>query len=246
MTKQEVRKTANFVCKNCGRTTDCQIAHIIPDSWGGSYKAENLLFLCNPCHRKFEVEHLTPGSKQAKALIRRMKELNKDGTKFDYINACFDFYSSERVFYLGRGFKIVNTPIIFAHKFKSGEILPLLSLQNINERLILSGIFYDCNNNILLEIKENKIFARGSMFWDFKIEHNSGISLFSNDKKVFLTIKQNEDSSLELRGNLYFFGKRYQFEDILIDPNRNSFSGNVISSCGYALIIDETGIVSIG
>jgi hypothetical protein len=39
-------------CRNCGANKDLHFDHIIPRSWGGSSRAENIQLLCSSCNLK--------------------------------------------------------------------------------------------------------------------------------------------------------------------------------------------------
>jgi 5-methylcytosine-specific restriction endonuclease McrA len=60
-----------------------QYAHIIPNSWGGSSVFQNLLFLCNDCHRKFDRNILKEDPTKANSAIKAMQAIKDNGKKIE-------------------------------------------------------------------------------------------------------------------------------------------------------------------
>jgi 5-methylcytosine-specific restriction endonuclease McrA len=50
--KQTILKRNNFKCYFCGSTDNIQLHHIIPKRLGGTSDPENLIPLCDNCHKK--------------------------------------------------------------------------------------------------------------------------------------------------------------------------------------------------
>lgn len=48
-------------CRNCGTDKDLHFDHIIPRSWGGSSRAENVQLLCQTCNLKKGARLQPPG-----------------------------------------------------------------------------------------------------------------------------------------------------------------------------------------
>ena len=50
-TRDAVFRAYGEQCLRCGSTTNVQIDHVIPKSWGGSHDFSNLQPLCGSCNR---------------------------------------------------------------------------------------------------------------------------------------------------------------------------------------------------
>ncbi len=243
LTEQEVRQRAGFKCENCQKSTMGQYAHIVPDAWGGSYDFQNLLFLCNDCHRKFDVNIFRKGSPEVNSAIRAMNAIRDKGLKQrGLVENDFLFFSnySQTIVKIGEGITFKSCTNIFT----TDDGINLFSINFENNKLIIGGIFYDETDNILLEIEKNKFKAHGEKLWDLKIDNAGDISLQSNDKKISLNITHN-DPYLYLTGKLYLGGSYIEANSDGIKINGTGKMKNNTCCGGGGIIFNRYGGFSL-
>lgn len=111
-TQQKVRQRARFLCENpdCRKPTLCEYAHIIPDSWGGEYTVDNILFLCGDCHPKFDYSVFRRDPDLALEYLRMMKNVRKDNAHIEHL---FYFLSHKIIVKIDSGITLENCKIMY-------------------------------------------------------------------------------------------------------------------------------------
>ncbi|HSW89096.1 MAG TPA: HNH endonuclease [Candidatus Saccharimonadales bacterium] len=199
--EQLVRQRARFQCENCKDFTETQFAHIIPESNGGIYEVNNLLFFCLECHRKFEPTRVS--GKLRKAHIKRMKKI-KNHPKIDsFVTGIFDeLQGDKKIIVRMGGITFINTKRLFeenpSHYFLPSYLEVLFS----EDTLQINGLLKDENQKPLIIFSGSKFSLFTGDFWDV-IRKPSYLEIVNTSKKVNLILKQNDDLSINLQGNLY-------------------------------------------
>ena len=200
--KQAVRQRGRFKCENCGKFEVSQYAHIRPDSDGGEYDFNNLLYLCYPCHRAFEPT-LAKG-KLKEARINRMKML-KNKSKIDsLVEGLFNELHADKdlVVRLGGGITFINTPRIFEENPDRYQNPSFLDFTFVNDILQISGMLKNENQQPIINFSGTHFTLFTGDFWDI-IRQPSRLEIINITKKMSLILEQNDDLSIDIQGNLY-------------------------------------------
>ena len=231
-----VRQRGRFKCENCNNFTIAQYAHIIPDSNGGSYDFNNLLYLCYECHRKFEPT-LKKGELK-KAHIKHMKKI-KNRSKIDsLVTGIFDELQAgkEIVVHMG-GITFINIPRIFQENPSKFLIPSFLEIEHVVDQLQISGLFKDENQKPLIFFSGTNFTLCTGDFWDV-IRRPSELEFVNVTKKVSLLLRQNDDLSITIEGSLYLNNMQTLISlDKFILSNCATFIGNIIAECPIGLFI---------
>jgi hypothetical protein len=197
-----VRQGARFQCDYCKRLANAQYAHIIPESDGGKYEFNNLLFLCYECHRNFEPT-LAKGKLRA-ARIARMQELKLRPKIDNLVQGIFDELVADTkvVVHIGRGLEFINTPRIFEEATERFSDPSYLDIEGVDGVLRLSGHFKDENGKSLIRFKNTDFELHTGDFWDI-IRKPGKLEIVNVTQKFRLQISQNDDLSLTILGKFF-------------------------------------------
>jgi hypothetical protein len=219
--QQRVRQRARFTCDICkSKIADLkQYAHIVPESDGGLYSVDNLLWACESCQRKYE-----PAKKpdDLKAILIKKMTSFRDKSKTDSVASdvfeLIDSGESVRICMGSMNFIDVRKPFseISPYTAAQPQFIELFSLQG---ELILNGLIKDEYGKPLIKFIESKLEFYTGDAWDF--ERSPGyLKITNKSKKTWLSIKQNQDRTLVIDGKLYFDHK-----EMTINAAVNHYAG---------------------
>ncbi|HLZ15281.1 MAG TPA: HNH endonuclease [Candidatus Saccharimonadales bacterium] len=219
--RQLVRQRARFQCENCQQFALAQYAHIIPESDGGEYELNNLLFLCYPCHRTLEPALAKVRLKEAR--IERMERIRARDKIDNLVQGIFDelMAGTNVVVHIGRGLKFVDTKRIFeedSHKYPQPSYLDVKALDGM---LLFSGNFKDENGKALIHFENTQFKIYTGDFWDI-VRKPAKLEIVNLSRKFRLQILQNDDLSISILGK-FFLGNlpaRATKNDFTLGGNR--------------------------
>jgi hypothetical protein len=206
--QRRVRQRAHFTCEaeESGQLVLAQYAHIVPESERGKYEVNNILWLCEHCHRRHETadkEGPLKGALQQKMLKMR------DTPKIDgLISGVFDeLVTSDDVpitVFMGN-VEFESTGTIFSEP-EYGYKPSYIRLTKDGDQLILEGLLKNDDGEPLVTFKGTYLMLHTKDFWD--IERRSGyLKIYSKSKNIWLELRQNSDLALTIEGRIFVAGK---------------------------------------
>jgi hypothetical protein len=219
----QVRRRDRFQCQYCGERKGEQYAHIVPETDGGAYAEENLIFLCYSCHNNWQEASKT--SPEMKDKLIKISENMRDKVKID--NLLRDIFSwpagDDAVVRLGGGMTYINNKRILE---RQGDGLPpYLSLSVDSAGLLhIDAHFDDASAQEFMHIADNVFEVHTVNAWDIVFTRRN-IKFEHVDRKMKLEIRQDPNLDLYVSGNMYLNGAYVTITDErIIDENQNSFS----------------------
>lgn len=216
--QRSVRQRDRFQCRfpRCDRRGE-QYAHIVPESNGGQFEIDNLLFLCYDHHNYWQEP-----ARAAEAVQKRLIQISakiRDGEpqRDSVISEVFGWPSGEvLVAIIGGGLTIVAQERILE---STNPNQPYVSLSIDKSGLLLvNARFEDSTGTTCLEVIDNKMIVHTAAAWDISINRRR-LSFEHSDRRMRLTIRQREDCSLVITGSLYLNGGRYILADEYVEAN---------------------------
>lgn len=205
--QREVRQRERFMCA-LGHDTDVgmkQYAHVVPESAGGPYEVNNLVWLCEGCQRKYE-----PANKKdelRELLIKRMEEI-RDAPRFDNLaTGVFDelLLHPERPVVVRMGsdvYQDVQRP--FTEQAPNGETdIQYLEFRRDGLSIVLNGMIKDEHGLPLITFEDSKLRFHTFDAWDFERKPRF-LKIINNTQQVWFSIEQADDMSVRIEGELYF------------------------------------------
>lgn len=235
--KQVVRQRGRFKCENCDKFEFSQYAHIIPENDGGEFDFNNLLHLCYQCHRAFEPT-LSKGKLRA-ARVNRMQTIKNRPKMDSLLEGLFDelHVDTELVVRLGGGITCINTPRVFEEDPKKYPDPSFLDFKFVDDILQVSGMLKNENRQPIITFSDTHFTLFTGDFWDI-IRQPSKIEIINVTKKVNLILKQNDDLSIDIQGDLYL-GNSLAIVSIreLILNKYSYLVGNIVADSRVGLCI---------
>ena len=232
----EVRRRDRFQCQYCARKGE-QYAHIVPESDGGDYILENLIFLCYECHNTWQEPSRTPPEMKAKLIDISQKLRDREKTD-NILSSIFAWPAGEKpAVVFGGGIKVVNQERILERKGDRSRPYLKLSVDDIG-LIHIDAYFDDAEGNDFMHVMDNVLKVHTAAAWDVVFTRRS-IRFEHIDQKMRLEIQQKDNMDLYVTGNLYLNGGYYVItDDRLVDTAFN----NVLSNCeanhnGYGLLL---------
>jgi hypothetical protein len=220
----EVRRRDRFQCQMCGAEGE-QYAHIVPESDGGTYELDNLIFLCWRCHNTWQEPARSAPEVKAK-LIEVSKNLRDKEKSDGILSSVFQWVAGERLkVTLGGGMQIIDQERII----ERGEDLsrPYLRLRKDSIGMLHIDVYFDdADARDFMRIDDNVLRVHTSAAWDIAVNRRK-IKFEHADQKMRLEITQASDMGLLVTANLYLNGGYYEItEDRIFDvKHRNTFRG---------------------
>jgi hypothetical protein len=241
--QQQVRQRDRFVCQFplCKKPGE-QYAHIKPDSEGGAYCLENLVFLCYDHHNYWLEPAGTKGVRKEK--LQNIANKLRDQPKEDGLySRLFAWPAGDRrVVSLGGGVKFFNHERILESTEHPNR--PYLSLR-VNEFgfLVINATFEDERGNEFMTITDNELRVDTSDAWDIAVSRRR-FSLIHADTKVLLNLRQNDDLDLIVTGKLFLNGGYYRINshEIVDVPYHNRLRNNQSFNGGRGLMLQPGSI----
>jgi hypothetical protein len=225
--QQKARIRDRFICPNCQMRRGEQYAHIVPDSDGGPYVADNLLFLCVECHNNLEPARAK--AEQKNQLVELARKIKKAPRRDGFLTSNFTLVAGTHpTIKLGGGMIITNSTAILEKQNEPNN--PYLKLESDEiGRLIISAKFEDTDGRVIMEIDKNILHLHTKDAWDIVMKRRSII--FEDAKRsINLQISQAEDLSLLVIGKLYINGGLYT-----IDSEQLTSSSGIVIKNSYSI-----------
>ena len=205
-TQGDVRRRDRFRCQYCGATGE-QYAHIVPDSDGGEYALDNLLFLCYSCHKNWQEP-----AKASPEMRDRLSEIGRnlrDKSKTDaVISNTFGFPAGgELVVTLGGGVRFVNQERILERE--ADPTRPYLSLGADSFGILhINAYFDDADGHDFMHVEDNVLKVHTAAAWDVVFSRRY-MRFEHADREMKLEIRQADNLDLQITGSLYLNGGRF-------------------------------------
>src|SRR5579862_2689426 len=195
--QSDVRRRDRFQCQNCGEKGE-QYAHIIPDSDGGEYALENLLFLCYECHNLWQEPAKAPPEVKAR-LIKFSEKLRDKPKTDDLLSSIFAWPAGKMLAVsFGGGMRIVGQERILERKDDPAR--PYLSLGiDAFGRFHINAYFDDANGNDFMHVVGNVLHVHTADAWDIVFTRRS-IRFEHADRSMKLQIRQAGNLDLYITG----------------------------------------------
>jgi hypothetical protein len=237
--QEAVRRRDRFQCVYCGKPGE-QYAHIVPDSDGGEYALDNLIFLCYSCHKNSQEAAGAP--LEMKARLIELSQRMRDSEKVDNVlSSIFKWPAGEQLAVtLGGGMRAVNQERILERGDNPARPYLTLSIDKFGA-LIINAYFDDAEGSDFMQISDNRMKVHSAVAWDIVISRRS-IKFEHIDRKIRLQIRQAPNMDLRVTGNLYLNGSYYEItEDAILDVTNNNFlQGNRTMGNGRGLLLSST------
>ena len=234
--KGDVRRRDRFQCQNCGAKGE-QYAHIVPDSDGGEYILENLIFLCYGCHNDWQ-EPAKAGPEMKARLIALSQQL-RDQDKSDTLLSSIFSWPAGKILAVtfGGGIKIVGQERILERKDDPSRPYLTLGVDKVG-RLRINAYFDDTQGNDFMRVTDNILNVHTSDTWDIVFSRRT-IRFEHADRTMMLQIRQAANLDLQITGNLYLNGGYYEITgDHIRDIERNNmFRRCVMGNKGHGMLL---------
>jgi hypothetical protein len=218
--QREVRRRDRFQCQMCGAEGE-QYAHIVPDSDGGTYTLENLIFLCYRCHNTWQEPARTAPEMKAK-LIELSRNL-RDKEKHDAVlSSVFGWAAGDHLkVTLGGGMQVIDQERILDRQGEPDR--PYLRLRKDDIGLLhIDAYFDDADGKDFMHIDDNVLRVHTSIAWDVIIARRK-IRFEHVDHKMWLEILQAPDMGLHITGGLNLNGGYFEISDNeIVDTTYNN------------------------
>ena len=223
----------------CGRRGGEHYAHIVPESDGGSYERENLIFLCYPCHNTWQEPARAPAEIKSRLIEVSRNLRDKDKTD-NVLTSVFGWTAGDFLnVTLGGGIRFVNNDHDRILERRDDETRPYLRLHKDELGLLhINAYFDDADGNDFMYIEDNVLRVHTAAVWDVIINRRH-IRFEHVDRKMRLEITQAPDLGLQVTGNLYLNGGYYEITNNRIyDAKYNmAFSGNSVMNGKHGLLL---------
>lgn len=207
----------------------------MPESDGGDYDFNNLLYLCWPCHINFEPS-LSGGDKKS-ARINYMNKI-KDRPKVDsLVDDIFELPADTiPTIRLGEGLTLTSTPTVFTEDPKKYPNPSFFRFEVKDGLLQLHGLFKDEAGKVVLEFSGTNFKTHTKDVWD--INRTSGkFELVNKSRKMVLRLHQLDDLSINIFGSLYIAGAKTQIgKQSLVLPGGNVFNNSSTSGSAIGIM----------
>jgi hypothetical protein len=222
----------------CGRGGE-QYAHIVPESDGGAYELDNLIFLCYPCHNTWQEPARSPAEIKSRLIEVSRNLRDKDKTD-NVLTSVFGWTAGDLLSVtLGGGIRFANHDRILERR--DDETRPYLRLHKDELGLLhINAYFDDANGKDFMHIEDNVLKVHTAEVWDVIINRRR-IRFAHVDRKMRLEITQAPDLSLHVTGNLYLNGGYYEIMDARIYDAKYgiSLSGNHTANGERGLLLSS-------
>jgi hypothetical protein len=240
--QSDVRRRDRFKCQNCGNRGE-QYAHIFPESDGGEYVLENLLFLCGGCHNYWQEP--AKAAPEIKARLIELSQKLRDKPKTDSIlSSIFAWPAGETLAVtFGGGIRIIGQERILERKDDPSHPYLTLGVDNFG-RCHINARFDDVAGNEFMHVVDNALQLHTRDAWDIAFTRRR-IRFEHADRKMKLQIRQTDNMDLRITGSLYINGGYYEItDDHILDVNCN----NVMRGCqasfnGHGLLLAPGAII---
>lgn len=196
----DVRRRDRFQCQNCGQKKGEQYVHIVPESDGGDYVLENLLFLCYECHNFWQEPARTDPELKAR-LIEISRRLRDQPKTDSLLSSIFSWPAGQKLAVaFGGGMRVVDQKRILERK--DDRSCPYLTL-GIDKfgRLHINAYFEDAQGNDFARLTDNVLQLHTADVWDI-VFHRRSIKFEHSDRNVILQIRQADNLDPHIAGNL--------------------------------------------
>jgi HNH endonuclease len=193
-----------------------QYAHVVPESDGGAYELDNLIFLCWRCHNTWQEPARSAPEVKAK-LIEVSRKLRDKEKSDGVLSSVFGWAAGERLrVTLGSGMQIIDQERILERRDDPSR--PYLRLRKDPLGILrIDAYFDDADGNDFMYIDDNILKVHTSAAWDIAINRRK-IRFEYADQKMRLEISQTSDMGLLVAGNLYLNGGYFEItEDRIFD-----------------------------
>lgn len=221
-----VRRRDRFQCQNCGREGE-QYAHIVPESDGGEYLLENMIFLCYRCHNNW-LEPAGAKSEMKDRLIELGEALRDQEKTDNVLSNVFTWAAAKTKLTVALGGGVLFTDHARILERTGYEEPPYLSIAlDKQRRMHINAYFDNAEGDEFMRIEDNVLRLHTADAWDIVVNRRR-IKFEHADRKMMLGIRQTEDLTLHVTGSLYLNGGHFQIADdyILYDEYNIRWSEN--------------------
>lgn len=198
--KRELRQESKFGCVMCGSPI-IEYHHINPYHKVKQHEKDNLVVLCPECHHRANCGEIPI------EVIKSLKE-NPKNNNSEYVKKNFFLRKYETLKFSTGNHLFENVPIILMV-----DKVPLVYF-NIDDNgfPLLNAKFYDQNNNLKAEIKNNEWIAyNSSEFWDIKYSPGN-LKILTEKRKIFIEMNVLGEE-VELKSTLFYNGKKVNLDN---------------------------------
>jgi HNH endonuclease len=244
--QQQVRQRARFTCNIC-RTDDAglkQYAHIVPESDGGQYEVDNIIWACEGCQRKYEPANKPEELK--KLLIAKMRDFRDKPKSESIAHDIFELISSNKVLIKMGALQFENVLRPFAEQepIGPGKNQYIEFIQNGMD-LVVNGLIKDEYGKPLISFQGSKVEFFTGDIWDFERKARY-LKIINQTKKTEITIEQHEDQSIEVKGSLFFDHQKMTISDAIVRYGGLSMRNVGIKNCYIGLRLPFTEWLPVG
>jgi hypothetical protein len=219
--KLRLRQESGFGCCRCGHPF-IAYHHIIPWAEDQHYRPEDMMVLCDNCHRLCTVEALQES--QQRALKARPKNI------VDQMIHGQLFINSNRLIVNIAGGQAINTPRLLT---LSGEVVLAARLSETDGRVLLSAKIHDHEGKKIAELLDNEWSMVPADVWDFEC-YPRHAKIRKDRADISFVVDVRTDDQVSLQGKWYHNGMELKFtqSDAQIGANGINLSGNIFENCG--------------
>lgn len=213
--KRALRQEAQFGCVICG----CPIIeyhHIEPYSVVGEHEPSNLVVLCPTDHHRADCNELSTSRilEAKKNPFNAKTACSKQDISFGRFDDLVLIIGGNRYINNDTILEIDDVPIIYVKADSNGYTLFCAS-------------FYDTNNNLLAEIRDNEWIAYlDNNLWD--IQYKPGHLKIYNQVRHLLLELESKQNIIEMRATINYNG-----HTLYLLPNESIFGGMSISGSTF-------------
>jgi hypothetical protein len=215
----------------------------VPESDGGDYVLENMLFLCYQCHNYWQEPARTSAELKGRLteISRKLRDQPKDDS---LLSSIFSWPAGQKLgVAFGGGMRIADQERILERRDDQSHPYLTLRIDNIG-RLQINADFEDARGGRFAQIIDNVFQIHTGDAWDIVFKRRS-IKFEHSDRTVMLQIRQTDDLDLQLTGNLYLNGGLYEITDEQIRDRKfgMTFQDCAMESNGHGLLLSPGKIL---
>jgi hypothetical protein len=238
----DVRRRDRFQCQNCGVVGE-QYAHVVPESDGGEYTLENILFLCYKCHNYWQEPAGTSPEMKAR-LVELSRKLRDQEKNDNVLSSIFSWPAGQAIIVtFGGGMRIIGQERILERKDDPSRPYLTLKIDELG-RFCINAYFDDDNGKDFMHVTDNVLRVHTADAWDIVLTRRS-IRFEHAVRNMMLQIRQGDNLDLRVTGNLYLNGGYYEITDDHIRDvaYNNTFQRCAMAGNGYGLLLSPGRIV---
>lgn len=220
--KRRLRQEAGFGCCFCGHPF-LTYHHIVPYAEDQHFRADDMMVVCDNCHRACTNGALTMREqRQAKARARNVVEGLVRGRLY---------VTSDKLTVLFAGGVAINTPRLLS----AGDRTIVGAKRCEDGRVLMSALVQNSEGRFVAQLSDNDWTADVSQVWDFECSHRQA-TVRSGPGDINFSIDCRSDQ-LKLQGKWSFNGSVVEFSPSICKVGGGTLMGFHVEDCGGFLHI---------